>query len=299
MISEIIDGFLPTINKQKILAGPASYSRDGIQFMDLGTAHIRYRVVGEGQQTLVFETDPPVVIEHYDELVSLLRNDFQIVIFEPPGFGFSIPSMRLDYGFQSMVKICESFLEKLSLGPYLLVAPCVTAYGAIGLAQKRPDLISHLVLSQAPSWEEIMKWKIGRDPKGLLGHPVMSQFLLQLLKRKRTPSWFKKALGEETLLEPFNDIAQTAYKHGASFNLASAFQHFLIGPSPLSGMVSQPALFVWGDKDRSHCETCKNSSKSLIETAHIVHIPEAGHFPELETPSKFLEHLEKFYREST
>jgi pimeloyl-ACP methyl ester carboxylesterase len=299
VLSEIIDGFLPTINKRKILTGPASCSRDGIQFMDLGRAHIRYRVVGEGKQTLVFETDPPVVIEHYDELVSMLRNDFRIVIFEPPGFGFSIPGMRLDYGFQSMVSMIESFLDKLSLGPYLLIAPCVTAYGAIELAQKRPDMVSHLVLPQAPSWEEMMKWKVGRDPKGLLSIPIVSQLLLQVLKRKRTPSWFQKALGDKALLEPFNEIAQTAYLHGASFNLASAFQRFLIGPLPLSGIVSQPSLFVWGDKDRSHCNTCKESSKSLIESANIVHIPEAGHFPELETPAKFSEHLEKFYRESS
>jgi len=296
MLSEVIDGFLPTINRKKIMNGPASISRDGIEFMDLVSAHIRYRVVGMGKQTLVFETDPPIVIEHYDELINLLKDDFRIVIFEPPGFGFSLPSMTLKYDIDSMVYLTERFLSQLSLGPYLLVAPCVTAFGAVALAQKRPDLISHLVLSQVPSWEQMLKWKVGRDPKGLLGTPVISQLLLQFLKRKRTPNWLKKALGNESLVASFNHIAQVAYSQGASFNLASAFQQFLKGPNPITGQTLQPTLIVWGDLDKSHCETFKHSSLELASSANVIHIPEAGHFPELETPTAFVAHLNSFYR---
>jgi len=298
MLSEIIDGFVPTINKNKIMNGPALSSRDGIAFMDLGSAHIRYRIVGTGKQTLVFETDPPIVIEHYDELISLLKDDYRIVVFEPPGFGFSLPSMTLKYDIDSMICLTEKFLNQLSLGPYLLVAPCVTAFGAVALAQKRPDLISHLILSQVPSWEQMLKWKVGRDPKGLLGTPVISQLLLQFLKRKRTPNWLEKALGNESLLAPFNHIAQVAYSQGATFNLASAFQQFLKGPNPITGKTLQPTLIVWGDLDKSHCETCKHSSLELATSANVIHIPEAGHFPELETPKIFVTHLNSFYRET-
>ena len=294
MISQAIDGFLPSLRKNKILNDPNVFSRDGIQFMDMGSCHIRYRVVGTGKTTLLFETDPPVVIEHYDELVSLLKNDYKLVIFEPPGFGFSIPSMSLNYGFNSMVSITEQFLDKLNLGPYIFNAPCVLGYGAIGLAHKRPDLISNLVLMQLPSWEEILKWKKGRDPKGILSTPVLGQFLLQLLKRKRTPQWFEASLGNMDLHPRFNEIAQQAFKNGASFNLASAFQQFLTGPSPLLKKPKQPTLVLWGELDASHCNTCKSSSAQLVANAHTVHIAESGHFPELETPDIFCGHLDAF-----
>jgi len=298
MISEAIDGLLPTINRKKIIKGPASTSRDGIKFMNLGASHIRYRVVGNGRQTLVFETDPPIVIEHYDELIHILKDEYRLVIFEPPGFGFSLPGMALDYSFESMVCLIEQFLSRLSLGPYLLVAPCVTAFGALAVAQKRPDLISHLILSQAPSWEQMLSWKLKRDSKGMLSKPVFSQLLLQLLKRKRTPNWLQLALGDESLFEPFNNLAQEAFSNGASFNLASVFQQFLIGPNPLTSHLQQPSLIVWGDKDESHCDTCKQSSLELVTSANVIHIPEAGHFPELETPSAFAAHLLSFHREN-
>ncbi|MEH6346954.1 MAG: alpha/beta hydrolase [Bermanella sp.] len=294
MISEAIDGLLPTLRKNKILNNRAVYSRDGIQFMEMGNCLIRYRVVGSGSKTLVFETDPPVVIEHYDELVGLLKNDYKIVIFEPPGFGFSVPSMTLDYGFKSVVSITEQFLERLALGPYVFNAPCVLGYGALGLAQKRPDLIEKIVLMQVPSWTEMLKWKQGRDPQGILATPVIGQLLLQMLKRKRTPQWFEASLGSMKLHPHFNQIAQEAFKHGASFNLASGFQQYLSGSSPLTHKVQQPSLIIWGDLDPSHCITCKASTSIMVEDAQVIHINESGHFPELETPDIFCGHLVNF-----
>jgi pimeloyl-ACP methyl ester carboxylesterase len=298
MISQAIDGFLPTFKKQTILKNSAVYARDGIQFMDMGNCLIRYRVIGNGETTLVFETDPPVVIEHYDELVALLKGHYKIVIFEPPGFGFSLPSMTLDYGFQSVVNITEQFLDQLGLGPYVFNAPCVLGYGALGVAQKRPDLIEKLVLSQVPSWQEMLKWKVGRDPQGILGTPILGQLLLQMLKRKRTPQWFEAALGNMNLHKHFNDIAQQAFSQGAVFNLASGFQQYLSGPSPLTQKIQQPSLIVWGDLDPSHCETCKADTSIMVRDAKVIHIEESGHFPELETPHIFCEHLDNYLHTS-
>jgi pimeloyl-ACP methyl ester carboxylesterase len=294
MLSEVIDGFVPSLRKQKTLSGYASRSRDGIKFMDLGTSVIRYRVAGQGKPVIVFETDPPIVIEHYDYLIGLLAKDYTVVVFEPPGFGFSVPSMRLDYRYRTLVSLTERFLEKLTLGPVTFVAPCVLGYGGIGLAQKRPDLVSHLVLSQVPGWEEMLKWKAGRDPKGLLSKPVLSQLLLKALKRKRTPVWFEKALGDSALVAPFNDIAQAAYKHGATFNLASGFQRLLTGPSPLPASMNTKTLFLWGDKDSSHCNTCKGSSMEMIPHAQQVKLADAGHFPELEASDLVVDHIIDF-----
>lgn len=294
MLAEAVDGLLPSLNKHRILNGYAAQSRDGIRFMDLGLAHIRYRQAGHGAKTLVFVTDPPIVIEHYDALIDTLKHDFSLLVVEAPGFGFSIPSMRLDYRFQTMVTLFEHFLSQLALGPVTFLAPCAVGYVAIGLAHKRPDLIEKLVLMQVPSWEEILKWKHRRDPKGLLGIPVISQILLQNLKRTRTHKWFEMALGNQDLLTRFNNIAQEGYAHGAAFNLASAFQQLLVNTSPLPQQIVQPSLFIWGESDKSHCTTCKQSSLQMIPGAQLANIPAAGHFPELETPDEFASLVTRF-----
>ncbi len=294
MISEVVDGLIPNLMKRRTLQGPASRTRDGVHFMDLNLATIRYRVVGNGDKTVVFVTDPPIVIEHYDGLVDVLKQDSKVVIFEPPGFGFSIPSLRFDYRFNSLVGLVETFLEKLALGPVTFVGPCVLGYCAIGVAQKRPDLIERLILNQVPSWAEILKWKFGRDPKGMLGVPVLGQLLLKALKEQRTPAWFKAATGNPALVDRFNKTAQEAYGHGAIFNLASGFQRFLLKASPLPDTLSTKTLFLWGERDHSHCQTCKDSSLQLAPHADLIRIPEAGHFIELEKPELFAAHLQRF-----
>jgi pimeloyl-ACP methyl ester carboxylesterase len=304
MISEFVDGFVPSLNKKKTLAGYAGRSRDGIRFMDLGLSVIRYRIAGhdsgnaihnrKNKPVIVFQTDPPVVIEHYDYLVDLLSKDYIVIVFETPGFGFSVPSVRLDYSYTTSVSLTEQFLAKLNLGPVSLVAPCVLGFSGIGIAEKRPDLVSHLILSQVPNWTEMLKWKDERDPKGLLSKPVISQILLKMLKKSRTTLWFKAALGKRDLFDHFNAIAQQAYQHGATFNLASGFQRLLIGESPLPASITAKTLFLWGDKDRSHCNTCKDSSLEMIPHACSVHIPEAGHFPELEESDLVMGHIEAF-----
>ena len=294
MISEWVDGVVPSLSRNKTLAGYASTSRDGIRFMDLGLSMIRYRKVGKGAKVIVFQTDPPIVIEHYDYLVSRLSSEFTVVIFETPGFGFSIPTVRLDYRYDTSVDLTEQFLTKLNIGPVTLVAPCVLGYSGIGIAEKRPDLVSHLVLSQVPSWNEMLNWKDERDPKGLLSKPIISQLLLKLLKRSRTPLWFKAALGKPELFEEFNHIAQLAYQNGATFNLASGFQRLLNGPSPLPERIRSKTLFLWGEKDKSHCNTCKNSSLLMIPHAKSVRFTDAGHFPELEETDQVAGHLIDF-----
>lgn len=294
MISNVIDGFVPSLFKSRTINGYASSTRDGIQFMDLGKTMIRYRVAGNKGPVIVFQTDPPVVIEHYDYLVQVLSKDYRVVVFETPGFGFSIPSIRLDYSYRTSVELTEQFIERLRVGAVTLVAPCVLGYSGIGVAERRPDLVNRLVLSQVPSWDEMLKWKAERDPKGLLSKPVLSQLLLKVLKTKRTPVWFEVALGKKELVKDFNKIAQLAYKHGATFNLASGFQQLLIGKSPLPSNIRAKTLFLWGDRDISHCHTCKHSSLMMVPTANVVHLPNAGHFPELEETDVVIGHLENF-----
>ncbi|MEC8428944.1 MAG: alpha/beta hydrolase [Pseudomonadota bacterium] len=294
MISEMVDGLVPSLMKRRTLSGYAATSRDGIRFMDLGSCVIRYRMAGKGHKVIVFQTDPPIVIEHYDYLINIFSQEYTVVVFETPGFGFSVPSIYLDYGYHSSIDLTERFLDRLNLGSVVFVAPCVLGYSGIGIAHKRPDLVSHLVLSQVPSWNQMLKWKDLRDPKGLLSKPVISQILLKILKRRRTPVWLEKALGKPGLHEEFNRIAQDAYKHGATFNLASGFQSLLHGESPLPSNIASKTLFLWGEKDSSHCTTCKNSSLEMIPHAKAVRLPLAGHFPELEETDLVADHLQQF-----
>jgi pimeloyl-ACP methyl ester carboxylesterase len=286
-IATWIDTVIPNIRSHSITQSGAFNSRSGIAFARFPEALIRYRVVGKGPQTLVLATDPPVVIEQYDELLEILEPDFRVIVFEIPGFGFSMPQSGFSFDFAQLNNLVAEFLYRLDMGPYILAFPCVAAYGAIDVAKRFPELVDGVVLLQAPSWREEVKWKHGLDKRQILSKPIIGQLTLQLLKRKRVSQWFDAAVGKKERLSEFVETTDRALEHGACFCLASAFQHYLTDSAPALATISQPTLIVWGEADRSHRRTDKSSSKLYCQNAEELRFQDAGHFPELEEPEMF------------
>lgn len=273
----------------RVIDGPASLSRPGIAWIDVGPAVIRYRAQGAGAHTIVFAADPPIVIEHYDELFRLLGSDFRVIVLEMPGFGFSIARAELQFGFSETNDLIARALREVVGGPCLLVFPCVSAYCAIDIAGRYPDLVGGLVVIQAPSWPEQLKWKYARDSSGVLMKPVIGQLVLRILRRKIPAMWFSAAVGHRERLSELVDTANVALANGACFCLASVFQRYLSDDIPPLNPVRCPSLVVWGEADRSHRRTDKFSTLSLLPDATLVCFSEAGHFPELEEPMRFAE----------
>jgi pimeloyl-ACP methyl ester carboxylesterase len=299
MVSSIatsIDTVIPHIRSRSITQSPAFNAHHGIYYARFPEALIRYRVAGEGSQTLVLATDAPVVIEQYDELLQLLENDFRVIVFEIPGFGFSLPRLGFSFEFTRMNNLVARFLKSLNIGPYILAFPCVTAYGAVDIADRFPGLVSGVVLIQSPEWSEEIKWKHGRDTRGLLSTPIIGQLGLQFLKRKATSRWLAEAVGRRERIPQFIENTGTSFTCGACFCLASAFQHYLTEAAPSLAPVRQPSLIVWGEADKSHRYTDKASSKLYCPQARDVRFQNAGHFPELEEPERFSSEIKAWAR---
>ena len=292
--SEIVDN-LPAVAKRPFLIQQGgSKGRLGVQQMELSRCSVRYRIAGKGSRTIVFATDPPVVIEQYEELIKHLESSFKVVVIELPGFGFSHAKLNLSFEFEAYALSILEFLQKLNMGPYTLAFPCIAGYAAIWIANTHPQWVSRVVLMQTPSWEDAKLWQQRRDPHNLLRKPVVGQVLLHLLKRNRAAEWLKAAVGNQDKLEEFLKNTDQAFKQGASFSLASAFQYYLNEKPSHLGPLQQPALVVWGQQDRSYKKTAIDSSMSLCQNPTCCGLSDAGHFPELEAPDLFSHKLEDF-----
>ena len=288
MFASFFDTVLPTLRSSSLIQGPASQSRPNIQFMDMGITWIRYCLSGDSGPTIVLNTDPPLTIESYDQTIAELSRHFRVVVFEIPGFGFSFPK-RLDfkYDFDSITVILVEFLQRLNLGPYILSLPCLLGFCGIKIANLHPELISHMVLNQIPTWQGALEWKKGRDPLGVLGKPVLGQIALHFLKRKRSKPWFDLVIGEAKMAEKLAQTALWSYDLGACFSLASCFQFYLKGEQPELEPVKQPSLIIWGECDGSHQKTDKSLTRQLTLDFEEVYIQKAGHSPEVEAPEIF------------
>jgi pimeloyl-ACP methyl ester carboxylesterase len=285
-----IDTLVTPAQRRKVRRGRAASTRPDLRFVDLKQASIRYRLAGAGPRTIVFAADPPVVVELYDELIRLLAGHCRVVVFEIPAFGLSLPRLGMPFDIVGIAEIIGEFLEKLGLGPYVLSFPCVTGFAAMWLAARHPHLVESLILTQVPDWEQELHWKQRRDPRNILGRPVLGQVLMKLLARKRAGAWYRYALAGETLVPQFSAATEQAFADGARFSLASVYQK-LMGPEPPFGRIRQPTLALWGDADRSHAQTDKGSILRYFDQARVVHWAEVGHFPELEAPEAFVREI--------
>jgi pimeloyl-ACP methyl ester carboxylesterase len=288
MISGFFDTIIPILRSTSIVHGPASNSRTGIQFMDMGSTWIRYRTAGNVGPTILLSADPPLTIESYDQTVIELSRYFKVVVFEVPGFGFSFPKqLSFRFDFDSMTSTLSEFLRGLSLGPYVLALPCLLGYCAIKIAHFYPELVSHVILNQIPSWQGALEWKRGRDSQGILTKPVLGQVALHLLKRRRVSAWFDLVIADSRIAHKLTEIALSSYELGANFPLASCFQFYLTNHPPNLYPVKQPTLIIWGECDGSHSKTDKSLTRQLADDYEELYMQEVGHSPEVEAPKVF------------
>src|SRR5882762_11567675 len=88
-------------------------TRPGIVRMELPDATMRIRIARGGSRTVVFAADPPIVAEHYDELISLLVPDASVVCLELPGFGFSLAKSTFPFTFAAYADAVARTLVEL------------------------------------------------------------------------------------------------------------------------------------------------------------------------------------------
>ncbi len=294
MLAHLLDTIPASLRQKRVLVGPAAASRSDVRFMRLQHSLIRYRQVGERGPVIVFATDPPVLLEQYDELLEALAGDYRVIVFEAPGFGFSLPSLGFNFGMDRMLDSLTEFLERLAVRECTLAFPCVLGFVAIGLGHRLERIVKRVVVMQQPDWSGAQQWREGRDPKGILQTPVVGQLAMHALKKARMKQWFFAAVAEHGDPSPYVDHAHWGFDHGACFCLASGFQAFLGAAHSPVAPLNTPALAVWGMADRSHRKTIPETTLNLLPNASLVKIDKAGHFPELETAAEFTGHLRAF-----
>ena len=271
---------------ERARTGPASSSCSGTLFYEDDECFIRYRKIGRGP-AIVFLCDGPATIEVYDALIEQLAPSYTVIVLETPGNGFSVPKPSFSFNFIPSNEAVARFLRVVAGERAILAFSCGGAYAAIDIAARHPELCRQLVIIQAPSWEEEMRWKKSRDPRGLISTPFVGQLLFPRMMKPRAPAWYELSMADTPLVEHLCSCTAQAFDHGATFALPTLFQNYLSGDARPFEMADQPALAIWGAEDGSHAATDKHSSTSLAKSVDVKILEHVGHFPELEDPAGF------------
>lgn len=262
---------------------------EGIVFIDRPDCLLRARVLARhpvARPTLVIIPDAPNAIEHYHALIRRLGRSANVVCIEAPGSGFSFPRRDYDFSIERIAAALGAALEHLDLGPYVLIAPCGGAYPGVRLANEQPELIAGLAIVQAAGWEEEKHWIRRIDPKRRMSRPLVGQAICGLSSRRLSDTWYEAALAPGAPKEEFKATSREVLGRGGCFCLASLIQANRDAEPDLAP-VTQPALVLWGTKDRTHARTERRTSLALAPAARYVEFADAGHSPDLEQDERF------------
>lgn len=257
-----------------------------------GRGRLRVRDSGGDRPAIVFICDPPNTVEHYDDVIEALGGDYRVVVLELPGFGFSTGGDAAGVTFDGSVTAVESGLQALDLGPAVICGPCVGGFVAAALARRGRLPVAGVVLVQTPDVEGMRAWTERMDPKRHLRRPWLGQLMVRLMAKRLAAFWYRYSVGRQTDPRPLTDTAVTALRRGGAYPLATMLQ--LWGREMDDGPVDCPALIVWGEQDRSHKHTDRESSHRHAPDGDLHRFEDCGHFPDLENPARFAATVKPF-----
>ncbi|MBY0531336.1 MAG: alpha/beta hydrolase [Xanthobacteraceae bacterium] len=264
---------------------------DNTRLVELSNAVVRVRSAGSGDRTIMLTPDAPVVLENYIPLMNLLAPHARVVCFEYPGCGFSFPRFGFGFTLQHYVETTKSLMDALEIQRATLAFTCVNAMVAMAFAHQHPDRVDKLVLSQVASVHEMHEF-VNRIDIRLAGirmfrTPVIGQLFMMLKRNQVARGWFKMALPKGFPSDSVWDLAKPAYESGCVFCVASLVQgQSAITAADLPVNMRQAAI-IWGDADRTHAKTNKESIHEHLPHAVITRLPDRGHCLDIETPEQF------------
>lgn len=258
------------------------------RWVDTSQGAIRIFDSGGHKPCIVLSPDGPNVIEHYEEVIGLLAPHFRVLCFDMPGFGFSTSGRAYDHSLQRGASVMRELMDQLGMAKATFALSCANGFYAIRLAQIAPQRVERLVLSQTPSLQAMHRWTDRVVPK-VLKVPLLGQVLSRLFRQKMATAWYRIALPKTTPAAPFNSVARQALRCGGCFSLAGVVQGLLREPAGAARLQGVPCTVLWGTQDRSHRFTPPTSILDDVPHARVIVLNDCGHFPDIESPHRFLQ----------
>jgi len=264
----------------------------GTRLLETRAGRIRVRDTGGAGPVIVMAPDGPNVIEHHAELIALLAPHARVVCFDLPGFGFSAPRADYAHTLGQGAGAILAVMDALDIREAAFAFSCANGFYAIAAAKLAPSRVRRLWLAQTPGFSAMPAWTARNVPKAIQT-PVVGQLVNRFARRKLAHVWYGMAMPDKPQRADFRKTAAHALGHGACFCLAGVVQGLSRADAADLTGVTQPTTLLWGDSDRSHKHTRAESLLELLPHAQIRHLPDCGHFPELEQPKTYAELIQE------
>lgn len=279
------------------------YVEDGTKIID--GIELYYKILGDGEPIVILHGGPGLDHSYFLPQMAELADDFQLIFFDQRLSGLS--SSDIDSTAISMdhfVEDVEGIRKALNLQKMNLMGHSWGGLLAMFYAIKHPDNLKSLILvsptaasvSLMMKSQQILSQRFTQEDRLQRMQIVQSEAFkngepsafADLFRLSFKPSFYQRALLDSLTLELPSNFAANSAKLQLLFRDMGEYDIH----SELSKIACR-ALIVHGDYDAIPLEAIDNIHQN-IPNSEIVILENCGHFPFIETPEPFFEHIKKF-----
>jgi 3-oxoadipate enol-lactonase len=214
---------------------------------------------------------------------------YRLVRFDARGFGGS----DVGDGALSMDRIAAdaaALIDRLRLGPVVLVGCSMGGYAAFAFAQKHASLLRGLVLVDTRAAADTADARKGRAELAARVMKEGAQAALDFFLPKVFGETTRKARAD--VVARFKDMVLATPPRGLSDGLLGIAARQ--DSTPFLREIGVPTLVVCGEEDAITPRADAEILQRGINGAELAMIKTSGHFPSMETPPAFNDVLSKF-----
>jgi pimeloyl-ACP methyl ester carboxylesterase len=266
------------------------YSPDQ-QFFFSKTEFVNYRVIGNGETTVIFLHGFGASNRTWDDIIPHLNSpNTKLILFDLIGAGFSSKPRSADYSMRANALVIESFIREHDLGDYALVGHSfgggVSLLTTLEFLKSTAHRPSALVLLDAAAYGTKLPFFVEDLRIPLLGNILLAGTSYDFQARNTLEKlYFDKAKVTQEKVERYSFFMSIEGHNNAL--LETARQIKLEDFSRYSKQykdITIPTLVLWGRQDTAvPLEDGKKLSKD-IPTAKLVIIEDSGHNIQEEQP---------------
>lgn len=229
---------------------------------------------------LVFSNSLGTDFRIWDEVAGRLEDDYRLVFYDKRGHGLS-EATPAPYALTDHVDDLAALLDHLGIGKAVVVGLSVGGMIAQGLAVRRPELVSALVLCDTAH-------KIGTDDLWNTRIKTVKESGISALAEGVMQRWFTPAYRspDNPDFVGYTAMLTRTTPDGYAGTCAALRDADL---TESTRALKLPALCIVGDQDGSTPPDLVRSLADLIEGSQFEIVAGAGHLPCIEQPEKTAE----------